>query len=138
MSKLVNGKINLLSYFFEAMEYSFKTSKTTQKEVAKVAGITEQYFTAIKRGDRTPKEDIQRGIALAFGYEDLLDFLLLGRKIKNENEPQFINQKSNSSDELIEVYRENRELRKELDRYRLLEGRGAEVAPEETPAKGVA
>ena len=44
-------------------------SKTPQESVAKMAGITQQMYSHIERGERTPSVDVAKKIAAVLGFE---------------------------------------------------------------------
>lgn len=41
----------------------------SQENIARLAGITQQMYSWIERGDRTPSVDVAKRIALVLGFE---------------------------------------------------------------------
>ena len=92
-----------------------------QAQVARASGVSKTLLSDIINGRTFGAEEKRRAIAAALGYEDYEAFLDIGRKlmkVPTVRQPLKRERKAASSGELIELLRENRELRIDLDQAR--------------------
>jgi transcriptional regulator with XRE-family HTH domain len=90
-----------------------------QAKTAKYAGVSRSLLNDIVKGRSTGAEEKRRAIAAALGFEDYEAFLDIGRSLMKvpavRQTPEPARRAALSSDELIELLRENRQLRREVD-----------------------
>lgn len=113
------AKYDTKSFFLAALKHELtKLGYGGQAKIARHAGISKSLLNDILGGRSSGSDEKRRAIAGALGYEDFEAFLDVGRRLLNiplVRQASKAGRKSSSRVELIELLRENRRLRLEID-----------------------
>ena len=113
------NKYDTMAFFSAALKKEITSlGHGGQAKTAQYAGVSRSLLNDILKGRSFGMEEKRRAIAAALGYEDYETFLDIGRSLLNvsavRKSPQPAH-KPSLSDELLELLRENRKLRLEID-----------------------
>lgn len=116
------SKYDTRPFFVKALKKELaRLGRGGQAQIARYSGISKSLLSDIISGRTFGAEEKRRSIAAALGYEDYEAFLDVGRRLMKAapvRQSPLKNPKESRPDELMELLRENRQLRIDLDQAR--------------------